>query len=126
MSDEKSGDTLSVHILNQLTRFDSKFDKFDERFDKYNETLIRNTITLEDHVKRTNLLETKIFHVETEVTGLKEHMTIVKGVMNFFRFILSEKGRLFIKIMIPVISALASYAMISKETIGKLLDFLGM
>lgn len=35
----------------------SKLDKVDERQDRMNEILIRNTISLEEHVKRTNALE---------------------------------------------------------------------
>lgn len=38
----------------------SKLDKIDGRMDKMNETLIRNTISLEDHIARTNLLEAEI------------------------------------------------------------------
>lgn len=37
-----------------------KLDKLDDRLDAQNETLIRNTVSLETHIKRTDLLEKQI------------------------------------------------------------------
>lgn len=38
----------------------NKLDKIDSRLDGQSETLIRNTISLEGHIKRTDLLEVSI------------------------------------------------------------------
>ena len=48
-------------------------------------TLVRNTVSLEEHVKRTNLLETKMEHVEDEVSGLKTHITKVTTLVELFK-----------------------------------------
>lgn len=37
------------------------------RLDTYNETLVRLTVTVEEHVRRTNLLEQKIKPIEQHV-----------------------------------------------------------
>jgi hypothetical protein len=46
---------------------DNRFDRIDERLDKTNEILARNTATLEEHVRRTNLLEQKVAPIEAHV-----------------------------------------------------------
>ena len=48
-------------------------------------TLVRNTVSLEEHVRRTNLLEIKLEHVENEVNGLRTHVTKVNTVMGLFK-----------------------------------------
>lgn len=118
----------SNHVLAELKRFDKnhesihdKIDKMDSRLDKYNETLIRNTISLEDHILRTNLLEKKMEHVESEVDGLKSHMISIRSFTNIVKLISSARGKVIIKALIGISGAVASYHMGLKDFILSLL-----
>jgi hypothetical protein len=105
----------SNHVLAELKRFDKnadqlhlKIDKMDKRFDDYNETLVRNTVSLEEHIKRTNLLENKVGAVEDEILLLKKRHKS-SAFSRFFTWIGTEKFRLVMKILILAASAIASY-----------------
>lgn len=47
-------------IVNTLSRMDGKLDKLDDRMDGMAGTLIKQQASLDEHVKRSNLLEEKI------------------------------------------------------------------
>ncbi len=47
-----------------------KLERMDERLDGMSQTLARNTVSLEEHVKRTNLLE-------SDVKPIKAHVMLV-------------------------------------------------
>jgi predicted oxidoreductase len=47
-------------IVNTLTRIDGKLDKLDDRMDGMSTTLVKQQDILDEHVKRSNLLEQKI------------------------------------------------------------------
>ena len=50
-------DTL---IVNALNRIDGKLDKLDDRLDGQGNILAKQQVSLDEHVKRTNLLEAKL------------------------------------------------------------------
>lgn len=58
-------------------RIFDKLDKLDERLDNMDKSLLRQTITLEEHVKRTNLLE-------EEIRPMKKHMLILYAFGKIF------------------------------------------
>ncbi len=45
----------------------ARLDKIDDRLDESNATHVRNTTTLEHHVRRTDLLEAQIAPLQTHV-----------------------------------------------------------
>ena len=55
-------------VVAQLDRIEVRQDRAEAKLDANNETLIRNTVTLEDHVKRTNLLEQELKPIKSHVT----------------------------------------------------------
>lgn len=59
----------------------AKLDKLDERLDSQAETLIRNTVTLEDHVKRTNILEADMKPVKAHVNTVNLIAKIALGAL---------------------------------------------
>jgi conjugal transfer/entry exclusion protein len=88
MSDLKEYTNL---VLHELKRIDSKIEKHDERLDKYNETLLRNTITLEHHVKgsiasnkRLKIVEDQIENLNTQVEHIDDHVTKIQSFAMFF------------------------------------------
>ena len=64
----KSQDLAEVLIVDALNRMDGKLDKLDDRLDNVGQTLVRQQASLDEHIKRTNLLETKI---EADASALK-------------------------------------------------------
>jgi hypothetical protein len=59
------------HFINRLEAIDSRLYetsiRLEEKLDSQNQILLRNTITLEDHVRRTNLLEERVESIEKDV-----------------------------------------------------------
>lgn len=55
------------HLLQLTQLILTKVDRLDTRQDEMDRTLVRNTVSLEEHVKRTNLLEAKIEPIEAHV-----------------------------------------------------------
>lgn len=53
-----------------------KVDKIEDHLDTMNQTLTRNTAILDVHVRRTDLLEKKVAHVD-------EHVKSVNAVSSF-------------------------------------------
>ena len=51
----------------QIVYIQGKVDRIDERLDNIDKTLAVNTRLLDDHIKRTNLLEDKMGHVDKHV-----------------------------------------------------------
>jgi hypothetical protein len=60
---------------NKLDKILNKLDRLDERQDDMDKTLVRNTVSLEHHIARTNLLED---YVKTEIKPIKKHIDTVK------------------------------------------------
>lgn len=76
---------MSTHMLKELDRFADKQDRIYERIIEQNETLIRNTVSLEEHVKRTNLLEDKVSHVEKDLGKVNSHIAKVETLIDVFK-----------------------------------------
>lgn len=66
--DNSLGELLVAETLNRL---DSKLDKLDDRLDGIDKTLIKQEAILDEHVKRTNLLESKM---ESDKVVAKEQL----------------------------------------------------
>lgn len=64
-------------------------DKIVEHLGRIDVTLMRNTVTLEEHVKRTNILEDRIKPIEKHVFMLQGALKLIGGLA-----ILAEAARL--------------------------------
>lgn len=62
---------------------DDKFEKVYEKLDVINDTLLRNTISLETHEKRTRLAEGRIDKVESDLKPLQSSLTFVLNIIKF-------------------------------------------
>lgn len=89
---KQSSTEFSNLILNEFKRVDLNhrdliggIEKIRDEQIEQGKTLIRNTASLEEHIRRTNLLETKMTHVEEEVDGLKSHVDKVNFVLNLLK-----------------------------------------
>ncbi len=73
-----------------LDKLFDKIEKIDDRLNSIDLSLVRNTISLEDHIKRTNLLE-------DEIKPIKKHVLMVEAVLKLIG-ILSVCTSVFIKL----------------------------
>lgn len=64
-------------VLSEIRRLARDQAKLVEKVDKYNETNVRNTATLEEHVKRTNLLEARFEHIEDHVEEARPVVSVL-------------------------------------------------
>jgi len=60
----------------KFQRLESKLDTLSDKLVDIDKTLVRNTVSLEDHVRRTNLLEEKLAPVE-------RHVAMIQGIVKF-------------------------------------------
>lgn len=61
-------------------------EKHSDLLEKNNETLLRNTITVEDHARRSDLLEQEQKGIKSELDEIKQHVDFVKGVGYFIKW----------------------------------------
>lgn len=83
MTEEVKG--FTNHLLREMERVHGNNDRILEKLSEQNEVLVRNTVSLEEHVRRTNMLEEKMEHVETEVSEIKAHITKVNTVLDILK-----------------------------------------
>jgi hypothetical protein len=79
-------------VLDEMKRFDQNhrdvmggLEKIKEKQVEQGKTLIRNTSSLEEHMRRTDLLEQKTENIEGQVQGLKDHVNNVKLILNILK-----------------------------------------
>lgn len=55
-----------------MERLFNKIDKIDDRLNNIDTSLVRQTVSLEEHVRRTNLLE-------SEIKPIKKHVFLIEA-----------------------------------------------
>lgn len=59
------------HLIQLTQLILTKVDKLDTRQDEMDKTLIRNTVSLEEHMRRTNILEQQIVPIKAHVDFMR-------------------------------------------------------
>ena len=72
---ESKLDLLKEHFDSHMIKVNSKLESLDERSDRVDVTLVKQQAILDEHVRRTNLLEKK---VEEEKKTLEETLGPIK------------------------------------------------
>lgn len=83
MAEEKRD--LTGHLLNEIGRIHTSNERIFDKLAEQGETLVRNTVSLEEHVRRTNLLELKMDHVEDEVGEITVHIAKINTLVALFK-----------------------------------------
>jgi hypothetical protein len=76
---------LTGHLLNEIGRIHTSNERIFDKLAEQGETLVRNTVSLEEHVRRTNLLENKMTYVEDEVSELCLHVAKINTLVSIFK-----------------------------------------
>jgi hypothetical protein len=69
-------DLFKEHFDHHMTSVNVKLDKCDERLDKVDITLAKQQVILDEHVKRTNLLEEKVDADRKETAAALEPLKV--------------------------------------------------
>lgn len=85
-------------VEDKLDSLDSKLESIDERLSDINNVMIRNTASLEEHMRRSLLNEEAVDLLRTEIKPLSQHVATINniakmisvlaalaGIYNFFR-----------------------------------------
>jgi uncharacterized coiled-coil protein SlyX len=80
----------------RFNRLEEKIDKIDDKLAKTNEILAAQHVSLEMHMKRTDLLEQKLEPVERHVAAVHTILKFI-GLISVFATILDVIGRLVFK-----------------------------
>lgn len=70
---------MSQEILLILERLEGKLDKQQEHIHEIDKTLVRNTASLEEHMKRTEMNEEAIELLREELKPVRTHVNHVEG-----------------------------------------------
>lgn len=77
MSDE--GPRILELILDEVKNVRAKVENSDARLDSIDVTLVKQNATLEEHVRRSDLLERKTDQLAEDMKPLEKHVTMVNG-----------------------------------------------
>ena len=69
-----------------------KLDKIEEHLANIDKTLIRNTVTLEEHIKRTALLERDLINFHGDIRPNQKHVDRVEGAVKLFILVSGATG----------------------------------
>jgi uncharacterized membrane protein (DUF106 family) len=72
---------------NKLVRIEEKMDEFNEKLHSIDKTLERNTVSLEEHMRRSALNEEAIELLKEEFKPVQKHVTQVHAILQFFGFL---------------------------------------
>lgn len=77
----------NIWLKVQLDKIESKIDKLDDRIDNVDVTLAKQSVTLDDHTRRSlaneeqvEMLKTKL---EAEIKPLQNHVAMMTGAFKF-------------------------------------------
>ena len=125
MSDFKDWSTL---VMDELKRqgqshrdMMNEIGKIRDEQIEQGKTLIRNTESLEHHIKRTDLLEKKVEHVENEVDGLKSHVDKVNFILGLLKPT-KEKLKWLLILSALTGGGFGGYELTKSETVKKVLE----
>jgi hypothetical protein len=119
MNENLSKEVFEVHMRYLKESVDSLRDcfiKLDHRLDEQDKILLRNTVTVEIHEKRSTNLEAihketvdtlqamsrRISEMEDDILPIKKHVESVSSFMSFLSFF-SENKRLLIRLALYII-----------------------
>jgi chromosome segregation ATPase len=78
---------INERIFDKLEKLDDKIEKLDDKLDSVDKTLVRNTISLEIHEKRTNELEIFVKLLESELKPVKNHVDRIKFLLGIVKWV---------------------------------------
>ena len=74
----------------KLLRIENKIDKLDQRLDNIDLTLARQNVSLEDHIKRTNMLEEEIKPIKAltyQIIGVGKFIGLLSLLCGIIAFV---------------------------------------
>jgi chromosome segregation ATPase len=70
-----------------VDRLLNKLDQLDERLHSIDVTLAKQEVNLQEHMRRTELLEAEVNDVRASIEPVQDHVKIVNGILKFIGFL---------------------------------------
>lgn len=116
MKDEE----LISRVIDKVNKIDDKmdtrFDNVDHRLGVIDQTILRNALSLEEHMRRTDLLERAVTAMESRLTPIEKQRIIDEAIKQHKWENLVRWGKI-----IATLAALAGLAAVCKPLLVKLL-----
>jgi hypothetical protein len=77
-----------------VERLLNKLDSIDGRLSAIDVTLAKQEVNLQEHMRRTELLETEVSDVRVAMEPVQDHVKIVNGILKFIGFLAVLAGLL--------------------------------
>lgn len=71
----------------EMERILVKLDKIEDRLDSIDKTLIKNTESLEYHIKRTDLLQEQVKTLDTNLKPVEDHVKSVNLIISIVKWV---------------------------------------
>lgn len=68
-------------ILRALDKFESKLDSLDSRLDAVDKTLVKQEANLGEHMRRTDLAESRMDIIQADIQPIKKHVAMMEGAL---------------------------------------------
>jgi len=81
-----------IWLGDRLDKIEGKLDEGRDHLASVDVTLAKQASDLEYHIRRTDLLESKTDKIATEVTPIKDHVQMVRGVIWFLSAVVVALG----------------------------------
>lgn len=72
--------------IEQFTIINNKLDKLDSRIDNVDITLAKQSILLDEHIKRTGIAEENIGMLRADLKPVEAHVSMVQGAIKLIAF----------------------------------------
>ncbi len=74
---------LLQHVIHQLDRIEDKLSSTDDKLDAVDKTLIKQEKNLEEHMRRTELLEIEQKEFRSDLSELEKTKIQIKAIVKF-------------------------------------------
>lgn len=81
-----------MEVMKKLDKLEQKLDQIDDRLSNIDVTLASQAIDLKHHIRRTDLAEERMEHIETQLEPIKKHVAMINGAFKFIGFTVSALG----------------------------------
>lgn len=72
-----------MDVLSKLEKIDEKLEKMDDKLGSIDVTLASQAVDLKHHIRRTDIAEDRMEHIEAQLEPIKKHVAMVHGAFKF-------------------------------------------
>ncbi len=73
--------------MEQFEVLNNKLDKLDSRIDNIDLTLVKQSVLLDEHIRRTGIAETNIDMLRADLKPVEKHVSMIQGALKFIALV---------------------------------------